>query len=315
LKESYECGKMMAKALIALFLISLTLNVALIGAVNMLWRENLELKAVVDASSLELAKANEELSRRLQALSYELNLTRRQLEYYRAQAEYYSSLAARQEGGGKSVTGEGVVNVVAVKAVQKGFFEVEYEGVVMLCKVQLLNGEGRILVNTVPRIGIDLQTSARTAVAVAQRLTGVSFANTDVVITMIAGEDVDVVDGPSAGAAITLAIIAAVQNVKLNSTVFITGTINPDGAIGKVGGLVEKAVAAAKSGGKLFLVPKGQSVVPVWVRVRRQLTPGIVVERLETRVISLEDYLRNEGYRIHVVEVENVFQAYKLFTV
>lgn len=308
------------KAVLALALISLTLNAVLFGVVGVLWRENLDLKAGVSASNVELkkrvedlAKANQELNRRLHALSYELNLTKRQLEYYRAQAEYYSSLMAEQGGMGKSITGEALVNVVAVKMVPVDFFEARYEGVTMLCKVQLVSGEGRVLVNTVPRIGIDLQTSARTAVMVAQRLTGVSLNSTDVVVTIMAESEVDIVDGPSAGAAITLAVMAAIQGVKLNSTVFITGTVNPDGSIGEVGGVVEKAVAAAERGGKLFLVPRGQSKVPVWVRVRRQVAPGVVVEWLETRIINLEGYLRDKGYSIRVVEVGNVLQAYKLF--
>jgi uncharacterized protein len=41
--------------------------------------------------------------------------------------------------------------------------------------------------------------------------------------------------------------------------VAITGTINPDGTIGQVAGILEKAKAAADAGYTLLLVPKGQS--------------------------------------------------------
>ena len=39
----------------------------------------------------------------------------------------------------------------------------------------------------------------------------------------------------------------------------MTGTINPNGTIGEVGGILEKATAAKQIGAKIFLVPIGQS--------------------------------------------------------
>ncbi len=42
---------------------------------------------------------------------------------------------------------------------------------------------------------------------------------------------------------------------KVNPKVMMTGMINPDGTIGPVGGILEKASAAASVGAKLFLIP------------------------------------------------------------
>jgi uncharacterized protein len=67
-------------------------------------------------------------------------------------------------------------------------------------------------------------------------------------------------DGPSAGAAITLTIIAGVLNKTPDSKFLITGTIESDGSVGQVGSVKEKATAAAASGAKVFLVPVGQKV-------------------------------------------------------
>lgn len=39
--------------------------------------------------------------------------------------------------------------------------------------------------------------------------------------------------------------------------------INPDGSVGRVGGIMEKAGAAGKYGAKIFLVPEWQSTVQV----------------------------------------------------
>ena len=66
--------------------------------------------------------------------------------------------------------------------------------------------------------------------------------------------------GPSAGAALTIATIAALKHDSIRSDVVITGTINADGTIGQIGGVLEKAQAAKDIGAKLFLVPVGQGV-------------------------------------------------------
>jgi len=110
---------------------------------------------------------------------------------------------------------------------------------------------------TTPRVGIDLQSSAETAYKVAGELCRFNTQTHDLFIVVVANFTVDVVDGPSAGAAITVLVAAIMMGWSLNSSVIMTGTIEPDGTIGKVGGIVEKAIAAAQAGAKLFIVPKG----------------------------------------------------------
>jgi predicted S18 family serine protease len=264
------------------------------------------------AGLLVMLEQNRELSARTSHLVQELDSTKSQLEYYRSQAEYYSSLLEGLEAE-KGLVGGSVINVVAVKAVKTGLFETFYVGVTMTCRVELREGAGRVLVNTVPYIGIDLQTSSRTAALVAENLTGAQLGKTDVIITIEAGESVEVVDGPSAGVAITIAIMAAIEGRSLNETVFITGTINPDGSIGVVGGIIEKAEAAALAGGTVFLVPKGQSVVTVYQPVRYSPLPGVIIVKYKETHVNLEDYLKQEGYDITVKEVNHVAEAYEFF--
>jgi len=86
----------------------------------------------------------------------------------------------------------------------------------MSADVELRERSCRILVNTIPKIGIDIQTSVRTGVRVAEDVTGVSLSKTDVILTIKASQEVEIVDGPSAGAAITVAIIAAIRKESLN---------------------------------------------------------------------------------------------------
>ena len=66
--------------------------------------------------------------------------------------------------------------------------------------------------------------------------------------------------GPSAGLALTLAIIDALSSGDLTGrhAVAATGTIELDGAVGDVGGVAQKAVAVRRAGAKVFFVPAGQ---------------------------------------------------------
>ncbi|MFQ6064474.1 MAG: S16 family serine protease [Candidatus Bathyarchaeia archaeon] len=244
-------------------------------------------------------------------LEQQLNLTSNQLNYYKQQAEYYSSLAT----SGNATTGligQTTIHVVAVRTIQKGF-QVEHEGVVMTAEVELREGSGRILVDTVPKIGIDIQTSLRTGVLVAENITGTSFGKTDVILTIRASEDVEIVDGPSAGAAITVALIASVWKQSLNETVYMTGTINSDKSVGQVGGIPEKALAAAANGSKYFLVPKGQSTIVIYEPKITHPFPGWTIITYERKTINLQDYLEENGYSTVVKEVESVEEAYEKF--
>lgn len=252
------------------------------------------------------------LSDSYRKLEQELNLTKTQLEYYKKQAEYYSSLIS-SGAATTGIMGHASIPIVAVRTVQRGF-NIQYEGVVMTADVELREGKGRILVNTIPKIGIDVQTSVTTAVKVAERVTGVSLGKTDVVLTIKASQEVNIVDGSSAGAAITVALIAAIRGDVLKKTVYMTGTINNDNSIGTVGGVAEKAIAAAANGSKVFLVPKGQSRISIYVPHESHPFPGLTIITYEKRLVNLQDYLRKDGYLIVVKEVQTIEDAYKEFT-
>ena len=64
-------------------------------------------------------------------------------------------------------------------------------------------------------------------------------------------------DGPSAGAAITTAIISLLMRQEVNNTIAMTGEINLKGCITEIGGLREKLNGAKKAGVKHVLIPKG----------------------------------------------------------
>jgi PDZ domain-containing protein len=66
------------------------------------------------------------------------------------------------------------------------------------------------------------------------------------------------IGGPSAGLAMTLALIDRLSSGSLTGhwVVAATGTIDVHGNVGDVGGVAEKTVAVAHAGARIFLVPK-----------------------------------------------------------
>jgi PDZ domain-containing protein len=68
------------------------------------------------------------------------------------------------------------------------------------------------------------------------------------------------VGGPSAGLAFTLAIIDDLTPGSLTGgkRVAVTGTIAPDGSVGAVGGVEQKAITARTNGVQLMIVPKAE---------------------------------------------------------
>lgn len=62
-------------------------------------------------------------------------------------------------------------------------------------------------------------------------------------------------DGPSAGVTLTTAIISLFKNIKINNEISMTGEITLKGDILPIGGLKEKAVAAARNGINTIYIP------------------------------------------------------------
>lgn len=117
-------------------------------------------------------------------------------------------------------------------------------------------GTGKVLLDTNPFVETDTQFSAKTAKAVAEDVTNVDLSDHNGIYTFsIEG---DYIGGPSAGAAMTVATIAAIRDKKVRKDAAITGTVRPDGRIGRVGSVMEKAMVAGRAGLKTFLVPPGQ---------------------------------------------------------
>lgn len=130
-------------------------------------------------------------------------------------------------------------------------------GVALPLSVSAKSGSGETTIDINNLVfWFDTQQSIQTAKEVAQNISGVDAGKINLVYMI--STNASLVGGPSAGAALTIATIAALENKTLDKSVMITGTVNPDGTVGQVGGILEKAKAAKQAGTRLFLVPKGQ---------------------------------------------------------
>ncbi|AIF82652.1 archaeal serine protease [Candidatus Nitrososphaera evergladensis SR1] len=203
-------------------------------------------------------------------------------------------------------------------------------GQVLKLMIDVREGRGDILVNTNIFSGGMWQNSARTAASVAQSLTQEDLSSKDVVLTIKSTNSTESeemlrkfgggVDGPSAGGAMTVLLVSELEGKAVNNYTAMTGTINPDGTIGPVGGIIEKAVAAGRYGAKVMLVPAGQSYYPE-VSCQQQHPESSSSSSFDTPAKSntcrLEEkslsYVMEKQYGMKVIEVHDVRSALSYF--
>ena len=91
-------------------------------------------------------------------------------------------------------------------------------------------------------------------------------------------------DGPSAGAAITLSIFSLFNNKQIKNDVAITGEINLQGQITKIGGLDCKIAGGIKAGVKTFLFP--QSNKADFIKWKRTLQNEDLIRNIQFKEVS-----------------------------
>lgn len=171
-----------------------------------------------------------------------------------------------------------------------------YVGTPINIDVKVSSGSGHVYMDTMPMTQMDMQGSARIASKVAFDITGKNQNNYDVYY--IVRSDVPVVGGPSAGATLCVATIAALNNWTLNNNVMMTGMINPDGSIGPVGGILEKIKAAKSKNVDYFLIPKGERYISANIE--------------GNNTVDAVEYGKEMG--IKVIEVKSIDEALYYFT-
>lgn len=94
------------------------------------------------------------------------------------------------------------------------------------------------------------------AASVIRRITNKDIRDYDIHVNVVGGGNID---GPSAGAAITVCVISALMDKPVRQDAAITGEISLRGNIKPVGGIFEKVYGARRKGIKLVMVPEDNS--------------------------------------------------------
>ena len=160
-------------------------------------------------------------------------------------------------------------------------------GTLTTIRLNVTPGNGNVIVNGAAEVANSTIDSAYTAAEYASEYTHFNFSKYNFTYT-IEGVNSNV-SGPSAGAAMTILAISVLSNRALRSDFTMTGTISPNGQIGPIGGVYDKAEAAKKNKMDFILVPAMQN--------------GSAEDELY--------YLVQTAFNIPVVQVSNISEAAK----
>jgi len=112
-------------------------------------------------------------------------------------------------------------------------------------------GKGKMRFNETA--GSMAKDSVFNAASVIKKITDKDITDYDVHVNIIGGGKID---GPSAGAAITVCIISALLDKPIRQDIAVTGEISLRGKVKPVGGIFEKIYGARRKGIKLVIVPE-----------------------------------------------------------
>lgn len=131
-------------------------------------------------------------------------------------------------------------------------------------------GKGQVRFNDTA--GSMAKDSVFNAASVIRKTTNKDIKDYDIHVNIVGGGKID---GPSAGAAITVCIISSLLDKPVRQDVAVTGEISLRGIIKPVGGIFEKVYGARRKGIKLVILP---------IDNEKQVPIGL--EDIETKAIS-----------------------------
>ncbi|HEU4797796.1 MAG TPA: Lon family ATP-dependent protease [bacterium] len=112
--------------------------------------------------------------------------------------------------------------------------------------------------------GTMAKDSVFNAASVIRKVAGIDVGNYDVHVNVIGG---GLIDGPSAGLAVVLAMLSAIQKKPVRQDVAVTGEVSIQGKVKQVGGIPEKIYGARQAGMRKVIIPEeNRNEVPSDVR-------------------------------------------------
>ena len=179
--------------------------------------------------------------------------------------------------------------------------EMTEEGAMVNVSVEVVPGKGRVLVQTTPLMGFVFQDAANLAVVVAANRSRADLTKNDIIFSIQGPEDISEIDGPSAGALMAALLLSVLENIPLNESVTVTGTIDEDGKIGPVGGILEKAEAARRGGKTLLILSDENNQVCDYHEGTRSFG-GLLISRQWPPIVDSKEYIEeNLGIRVKYV--------------
>ncbi|MEM3841639.1 MAG: S16 family serine protease [Candidatus Micrarchaeaceae archaeon] len=159
-------------------------------------------------------------------------------------------------------------------------------GIITEINLTITSGTGSVQIVGPRSVGLSTLDAAKSAALFASNYLGLNESNYNFTYQI---DDYNAsVSGPSAGGAMTLLALSAFTGKPLLNNFTMTGTINPNGSIGPIGGVYDKMSAASAMGLKFGLVP--------------YTLPG----SFENELYVLIRY----NFRIPIIEISNVSQAF-----
>ncbi|MGZ4927292.1 MAG: S16 family serine protease [Halobacteriota archaeon] len=199
-------------------------------------------------------------------------------------------------GVNSTETSNGTAHMLAVEQADNNS---SYTGAVSDVIVYAQPGTGHIFVETAPLTGVDFQATARDVINVAAQLARINPNQRDFEFVLHVPKGVDAVDGPSAGLPMTIAAYSALTKKPTSPYVYATGAIDSNGAVSSVGGVYLKALAAAKSGARVIIVPNNNTMVST----TSPLSENAIAN------VNLQSQLKKDGYNVTVVGVKTINEA------
>lgn len=207
-------------------------------------------------------------------------------------------LVARPDTGKVAFSGKNIEKYLGVKkylpehlpkedevGVVNGLAWTSVGGVLMPLEASIMDGTGKIEITG--SLGDVMQESSKLAVSLARTLSdkyGIDpefYKNKDIHIH--APEGAVPKNGPSAGVAMTTALISALSGIAVRRDVAMTGEITLHGKVLAIGGLKEKSMAAYKAGVKTVIIPKeNQPDIAELDPAVRDNVSFITAEKIET---------------------------------
>ena len=142
-------------------------------------------------------------------------------------------------------------------------------------------------------MGPTWQSAAWTSTTAAALMLGVDLSSYQISFDT----SIEAIDGPSASGLMTVAVLADILGDDVRQDAAMTGTINPDGTIGPVGGVPQKIQGAAAAGKKMVVVPEAN-------RTDEDLK--------SKKNVDVVQWGRNLGVDVRLVST--VYEAYQLMT-